>query len=383
MNKVILIGGNHHNILGAVRSFGVNKIYPFGIFIGEGAANSFARSSKYWAQTWAIDSEENLIDFLLNHFENEKEKPVIICCSDASEKILDENYECLKGHFLLSSLQKGQGEIAQLMDKYKQVKLAEKYDIPVAQTFIVNLENIFLPKNMLYPCIVKPIISAEGKKVDICKCDTYRQTMEYLQTMKAKGYKSILLQQYLAYDAEYLMVGSIHGGKCCWFNSKKIRIWPIIGGSSCYLQISRKKYVSQFYNNIRELFKKIQYDGIFDVEAFDVNGKMYLNEINWRNSGTVYSCMGTNVHYLVVWYYWKIGKQLPKKLTLFCEDENVYSIDESLDLRYLICGKITLRRWLQDRKRAKSFAIWFRSDLKPAIIEYIYLVEKFIRRHRV
>ena len=92
MNKVILIGGNHHNILGAVRSFGVNKIYPFGIFIGEGAAKSFARSSKYWAQTWAIDSEENLIDFLLNHFENEKEKPVIICCSDASEKILDENY---------------------------------------------------------------------------------------------------------------------------------------------------------------------------------------------------------------------------------------------------------------------------------------------------
>ena len=149
------------------------------------------------------------------------------------------------------------------------------------------------------------------------------------------------------------------------------------------MQISRKKYVSQFYNNIRELFKKIQYDGIFDVEAFDVNGKMYLNEINWRNSGTVYSCMGTNVHYLVVWYYWKIGKQLPKKLKLFCEDENVYSIDESLDLRYLICGKITLRRWLQDRKRAKSFAIWFRSDLKPAIIEYIYLVEKFIRRHRV
>lgn len=33
-NKVILIGGNHHNGLGLVRCFGINKIFPYGIIVG-------------------------------------------------------------------------------------------------------------------------------------------------------------------------------------------------------------------------------------------------------------------------------------------------------------------------------------------------------------
>lgn len=33
MNKVILIGGSHHNGLGLVRSFGVNGIRPYGIIV--------------------------------------------------------------------------------------------------------------------------------------------------------------------------------------------------------------------------------------------------------------------------------------------------------------------------------------------------------------
>ena len=31
MNKVILIGGNHHNILGTARCFGINGFHPYGL----------------------------------------------------------------------------------------------------------------------------------------------------------------------------------------------------------------------------------------------------------------------------------------------------------------------------------------------------------------
>lgn len=383
MNKVILIGGNHHNILGAVRSFGVNHIYPFGIIIGTDSRGSFVRKSKYWSKTWAIDSEELLIDFLLEHFTRESEKPVIICCSDASAKMIDLHYDCLQDYFLLPSIRRCQGNIAELMDKYLQKQFADKNNIRMARTFIINLDNISMPTNMNYPCIVKPKVSAEGQKSDIRKCDTQDQVITYLQTMKKKGYCQFLIQEYLKYDAEYLMVGSIHNDNCSWINSRKIRVWPIIGGSSSCLQVTAKERVVEFYDTVRKTLRRIGYDGIFDVEAFDVNGKIYLNEINWRNSGTAYFCMGTNVHYLVLWYYWKTNQQPSKKLNLTCTDENIYSIDESLDLRHVVCKKVTLKRWLQDAKKARVFAIWCGCDLKPTIAEYMHLVKEFIRRRSV
>lgn len=43
MNKVILIGGSLHNILGLVRSFGVKGIQPYGIIAGKDAKTSFVR----------------------------------------------------------------------------------------------------------------------------------------------------------------------------------------------------------------------------------------------------------------------------------------------------------------------------------------------------
>lgn len=87
-NKVILIGGNHHNGLGLARSFGVNGIKPYGIIVGEGAEHGFVRKSKYWAKTWVIKSDDEIVEFLLNAFQNEKEKPVVIPYSDgAAEEI--------------------------------------------------------------------------------------------------------------------------------------------------------------------------------------------------------------------------------------------------------------------------------------------------------
>lgn len=95
-NKVILVGGNHHNILGLVRSFGINGIRPYGVVIGKDAKNGFVRKSKYWAKTWAIESDEGLVDFLLEHFSEDKDRPVVICCSDTCAKIIDLEYDRLK-----------------------------------------------------------------------------------------------------------------------------------------------------------------------------------------------------------------------------------------------------------------------------------------------
>lgn len=45
---VIIIGGNHHNPLGVVRSFGVNGIRPYGIIVTGQNKSSFVTKSRYW-----------------------------------------------------------------------------------------------------------------------------------------------------------------------------------------------------------------------------------------------------------------------------------------------------------------------------------------------
>lgn len=382
-NKVILIGGNHHNGLGLARSFGVNGIKPYGVIVGEGAEHGFVRKSKYWAKTWVIKSDDEIVEFLLNSFQNEKEKPVVIPYSDGAAEEIDLNLDRLKEHFLLPSIGGQQGKIAELMDKQKQVEFAQTYGIPMAKSCVVDLNDIRLPEDMIYPCIVKPVVSAEGEKSDIRKCDTETQTVAYLQELRKKGYHRFLAQEYLNYDTEYLMVGSISGQNQCWVNSKKIRVWPVVGGSSSCLQVTDQRNVSEFFESVRTAFHKIAYDGLYDVDVLQVNGKLFLNEVNWRNSGTIYSVLGSKVYYPVNWYYWKTGNHLPEDFLQTCMDETVYTIDESLDLRHVVCGNITLRQWLSDKKKSKAFALWYSKDLRPTVAQYFYLLKELIKRHEV
>lgn len=382
-NKVILIGGNHHNGLGLARSFGVNGIKPYGVIVGEGAEHGFVRKSKYWAKTWVIKSDDEIVEFLLNAFQNEKEKPVVIPYSDGAAEEIDLNLDRLKEHFLLPSIGGQQGKIAELMDKQKQVEFAQTYGIPMAKSCVVDLNDIRLPEDMIYPCIVKPVVSAEGEKSDIRKCDTETQTVAYLQELRQKGYHRFLVQEYLNYDTEYLMVGSISGQNQCWVNSKKIRVWPVVGGSSSCLQVTNQKNVSDFFESVRYAFQQITYDGFYDVEVLQVNGKLYLNEVNWRNSGTIYSVLGSKVYYPVNWYYWKTKNQSPENFIQSCLDETVYTIDESLDLRHVACGNITLKQWLRDKKKSKAFALWYTLDMRPAIAQYLHLLKELIKRHGV
>lgn len=383
MNKVILIGGNHHNILGLVRSFGVKGIQPYGIIVGKDAEKSFARKSKYWTKTWTVEKDEELVDFLIAHFSRDEKKPVIICASDLSAEVIDLHYDMLKEYFLLPSIAETQGKIAELMDKQKQVELAPKYGIPMAKSCVVDLEDIHLSDDIIYPCIVKPLVSAEGKKSDIHKCDTKEQVLLYLKGLKKLGYSRLLIQEFLEFESEYVMVGALSQTNCCWFNSKKIRMWPAAGGSSSYLQITDEKDIQDFYDKIRNVLMQIGYDGIFDVEALRVGEKIYLNEINWRNSGTIYSVFGTKIYYPVEWYSWKTGCSILGKPNMSCDDTEIYTMDESLDLRHVACGNISLRQWMKDKRCAKSFAIWNSMDFKPAIIEYLHLIKEFVRRRGV
>ena len=92
---------------------------------------------------------------------------------------------------------------------------------------------------------------------------------------------------------------------------------------------------------------------------------------------------GSKVYYPVNWYYWKTENQSPENFIRTCLDDTVYTMDESLDLRHVACGNITLRQWLNDKKKARAFAIWDATDLKPTMVQYFHLLKELIKRHGV
>lgn len=99
-NKVIVIGGNHYNTLGLIRSVG-EKGLPVFLFLEhqESLANCNLRFSKYITKIYHLKDETDILKILKRDFDDEENKPVILCASDASVCLLDENYDELKDRF--------------------------------------------------------------------------------------------------------------------------------------------------------------------------------------------------------------------------------------------------------------------------------------------
>lgn len=290
-NKVILIGGSHHNGLGLVRSFGENGIRPYGIIVCPNQSDSFVTHSRYWEKVWVVQNEELAVEKIKQEFSGDKKKAVIIPWSDSIEFFIDQHLNELKRDFILPSINDKQGRISELMDKQKQIEFADKYDLPMARSKIVLLNNIILDETLKFPCIVKPVNSAEGSKLDIKKCLNKEELYSCFSKLKQRGYYRILVQEYINFDEELEFVGSCDNIPA-WIISRNIREWPVIGGTNSFFQVINHPNVNRMVEILLDVFKKEKYTGMFDVELFRVGNKIFINEFNWRNTGNVFFVMG-------------------------------------------------------------------------------------------
>ena len=80
---------------------------------------------------------------------------------------------------------------------------------------------------------------------------------------------------------------------------KKIRYSPVGDGAS--LSFARFIEVDGRYKEIISLLKNIGYDGLFDIEVFVVGESLYLNEINFRNSGNAWAIVNVGINAPVIW----------------------------------------------------------------------------------
>lgn len=368
-NKAIVIGGNHYNTLGVIRSLGEMEVPIYSILTSK--KGGYVSKSKYIIQSWEVDNSEGaIINVLMNNFINEERKPVIIPTSDFTMKVIDSNLNTLKTKYIVPNVNGIEGRVTQLMNKQVMNELAFECGLTVPKSWKVVLgsEDIFIPNEIIFPCIVKPLSSIDGQKSDIVICKNKLELKDKLFKLKT-DYDKVLIQEYIVGKDEKMieMIG------CTTINNnelimpaiiEKVREYPLTAGSTSYAKAVRNsKYIDS--DKIYILMKKIQFNGIFDMEFKYANKKTYFIEINFRNGAPGYalSKAGVNIPYL--WYLDAVGSditELKKKI-----NKNFNFMMETRDIRHVLNGDIKLITWIKDLIKTKAFLFINSKDMKPLI----------------
>lgn len=383
MNKVIIVGGVHHNALGIARVFGINGVRPYGILISSSKNSNYVTSSKYWEKTYLVKDYSDAINCLIQEFGNEKEKPVVMPTSDGAGYAIDLVYNKLKGSFLLPHINHTQGLIAYLMDKMNQYKWANSMGFRMAKTWEYNFSaEKFNFSEIVYPCIIKPVISAEGEKLDIKKCQSEEELKRIIFSLKSKGYKRTLIQEYLKKDFEAELIGCIpeRSTRIPYVFTKNVREWPPVGGTGSYHEFIMDKKLKHDAESILKSIKEYGYVGNIDVELFVIKGELILNEVNFRNSGDVYYCLYNQVFY-PLFLYLDVTGQDTSSLNIEYGHES-WPMNELTDLRYVVYGRLSLLEWMKDNHRCHDYAVWLRSDLKPVFKRYWECLTLMFRKRK-
>jgi predicted ATP-grasp superfamily ATP-dependent carboligase len=363
-DSAIIIGQSHTNTLGLVRSLGMYGVCCNVIIITDNIAADFVSKSKYVKQVDFVLNENAAINLLIKKYTSLPLVSAVFAASDSVAKALDEQYDELSKWFILASVNHQQGGIGHFMDKNVQQELAECAGLCYPKSWVVDCSGqIVLPQDITYPCVIKAIESALGRK----DYQIYRNEYELLAGLQSLSNESSLIQvqEYLRKDYEILINGYALGGQdvapSCVL--KKIRHYPLpFGGLSygyCYNDIER--FVD--YDALTRFFNMLNYDGLFSVEFLVVGEKAYFLEINLRNDGTSYVSTAGGVNLPYNWYMAHTNRRTCLQKARVNGNYAVSMIGH--DIWFVLTGKISPLTWFKQMRQVKGDLLVSQSDLKP------------------
>lgn len=380
--KVILIGGNHQNMLGVIRNFGRYGIKS-NIIVTDTFKYSFVSKSKYVNDyNVVLPDETEIFNVLKEKYYDLKNKPLMLPTSDFAALFIDRNLDKLKEKFVVPSINGECRAIEKQMNKLEQYKLAQKYGIKMADTKAIKLTEIEIQnieesdaKDFKIPCILKPIISAKGLKTDIQICKNAKDFIQALKELKQKGYDEILYQEYLKFDIECGVLGCMHNKKVIIPSLFLIyRGYPFDKGTPCYGKCIPNNQSKIDISKLKELLSGINFSGPFDIEIFKIGNEMYLNEINFRNSGIAYMYTVCDIHIAYLYYLMVNGEDISKFKQEI--DKEYTIIDEIYEIHLLLNKDISFKEFLDARKQSYKMFIKEKGDNMVVFWKYYYAFKK-------
>ncbi len=369
-NKILLIGANHHNILGVIESLAQKDIKPY-VIVRNDINEQYILHSRYIKKGWLCLSDDEMLETITNNFKNEKSKTIIYSCDDSVTCFIDKNYQLLKNNFFLP-ISGRIGEMEILMNKQYMTSLASKVGLDVPKSWVVD--NLQIPDEIQYPCITKAISSIKGNKDNIKIC--YNET-ELHDFLKSEHCNTIQIQEFINKSFEFQFLGfSFDNANEVLITGRTHIDRPNGIDNTFFLSFDKSEpEYSDTLDKVKEFIKRTQYNGPFSVEFLkSKDGKNYFTEMNFRNDGNAYcqTSAGINVPYIAYLYY--SGQDYKKEITK-SEIHKVYLIPEMAYLRRVWAGEIKIKDYLKDLKRADCYTTYFKNE---KVLFVIFLYQQFV-----
>lgn len=358
-NKIIVFGGSHHNSLGVVRSLGEKGIYPYVILVTD-QKKSFVFKSKYVQEGWRFSTYEKAIQFILDNFSDNEQKPIIIATSDAASSIIDLNYNQLKENFIVPNGGE-EGKLTFLMDKKNMGAIAENVGFDMAKTWVISDRESL--SDIEYPCITKPISSIFGSKSEIKVCYDKDELADFLSHID--NIDRIQIQRYVDRDFEYQLIGCSLGGGCKVIIPGFTKIIRSVSTTNTgflkYIPIKKLMYE---HEKCVYFLQACNYSGLFSLEFIrGKDGKDYFLEINFRNDGNAYAVTAGGVNLPYIWIRASIGLDFDVELNN--QINQVIIMPELVDILQVFNKKVSVKNWVKDVRRTNAFLYYDKKDMKP------------------
>lgn len=248
---------------------------------------------------------EGLIQLLLNKCADKNQKVIIIPDSDFSAAVIDNHQERLNKHFLFPHIRHQSGAVYAWMNKTRQKSLAQKLGMNVAQSVVVDIANqqFTIPQGIHYPCFSKPVATFDGGKKYLCKCNSEGELRQVLKRAGRSADIRFLIEDYKQIEEEFAVLGFSDGRQVIIPAVIKFRE-PSKSHVGIALQgeVMPTNGFEQLIRLFQEFIRRIGFFGIFDIDFYQSEGKLYFGELNLRfgASGYAVTKMGINLPGMLV-----------------------------------------------------------------------------------
>lgn len=362
--EVIVIGQNSSIVLGQVRALGQvgYKVHVLKTNDTKPKKKSYELYSKYISTYGYISksNEEEFIRLLLNKYADANAKKVLIPCDDNVASYFDGHCQELQPFFMFPNVNYEKGRISYFMNKATQKELVNQCELNAPKGWTIEWQDgkYSIPNDIEYPCFVKPEVYHVLRKVLMKKCNNRQELEEVMMTCPQD--LPMLVEQYIDITQEYGVSGISVGGK--------VMITSLIKKVDTYLgttasgTLSPMSLYPELNAKLTKFVEKMNYTGIFDIDLYESNGKMYFCECNLRlgNSGVATLLNGINLPAMLV--DGLSGKDVNLNAPAF---EPKIFVDERVFIQKYWSKEISWKEYKTNLRKAELYYIQDNEDSKP------------------
>lgn len=375
-HKFIVFCGDHYNALGICRSLGEKGIDP--IVVLYTPKPYMVNHCRYVKHIFRADTAEAGLEFIIEQWGNEPEKPFIYTMDDYTTMLLDQRYDEIKNKFYFFNCGK-QGRLTYYQEKKNICDLAEKCGIPQPKGEVLKKGE--LPKTLRYPVITKVTMSIKGAwKGDMYICQNEEELKEAYTHIVAD---ELLVQEYIVKKTEFCVDGfSINGGEEVIFPYQVDYLRVKKNGYANYM-LMEPFTNAEVIAKVNKIIRESHFSGICELECLvDKNDKLWFLEVNFRNSTWSYACTYGGLNMPYYWAKWTLeGKMNLDECTIRQEPFTAMAeLNDLSDINHM--PDVSFKTWLNQFRACECTYVYNENDKGPFYQAIWYKIKTAIK-HKI